>query len=181
MARYEVARRIGTPNHEVRALEGIGECLIRQGHHDDGHRHLREAIAIYRRIQAPDAARVEATLARNCHNDTAPVQINRHPNGTDLPPAVRRGSPGTVTLCTPRRRPDLQAGARSWRMRLCCSTASSVAVGWCQSASPRKLPNINLRKVYGKGVDQPLDFGVTWFFVATAYRRRGVPAAALWG
>jgi ribosomal protein S18 acetylase RimI-like enzyme len=56
-----------------------------------------------------------------------------------------------------------------------------LAVGWCQFGKTEELPNINHRKEYEKGVDQPPDFRVTCFFVATAYRRRGVSAAALRG
>jgi hypothetical protein len=61
-AALAIAQNIGTPPHEARAPEGIGRCALRQGHHDEGITHLRKALAIYRRINSPNATRVETTL-----------------------------------------------------------------------------------------------------------------------
>ncbi|MEV0732313.1 tetratricopeptide repeat protein [Polymorphospora sp. NPDC050346] len=58
----DIARRIHTPTHEARALEGIGHCALRQGHRDEGVTCLRDALTIYRRINSPHTARVEAAL-----------------------------------------------------------------------------------------------------------------------
>ncbi|AKU15667.1 GNAT family N-acetyltransferase [Luteipulveratus mongoliensis] len=56
-----------------------------------------------------------------------------------------------------------------------------VAVGWCEYGPPAELPNINHRKQYEKGVDQPPDYRVTCFFVDKHYRRNGVSRTALTG
>jgi hypothetical protein len=47
---------------EARALEGIGRCRIRI-RDTEGGAHLLAALAIYRRIGAPEARQLEATLA----------------------------------------------------------------------------------------------------------------------
>jgi hypothetical protein len=57
-----IAREINAPAQEARALEGIGRCHIRGGNPGQGAVHLRKALAIYRRIGAPQAQRVETTL-----------------------------------------------------------------------------------------------------------------------
>jgi tetratricopeptide (TPR) repeat protein len=57
-----IAREINAPIQEARALEGIGRCRIREGNPGQGAAYLREALAIYRRIGAPQAQRVETTL-----------------------------------------------------------------------------------------------------------------------
>jgi GNAT superfamily N-acetyltransferase len=55
------------------------------------------------------------------------------------------------------------------------------AVGWCEYGPPAELPNINHRKEYEQGVDQPPDYRLTCFFVDKRYRRQGVSAVALRG
>jgi hypothetical protein len=57
-----ITRDINTPVEEARALEGIGRCHIQEGSPSQGAAHIRQALAIYRRIGAPEAQRVEATL-----------------------------------------------------------------------------------------------------------------------
>ena len=57
-----IARDIDTPVEEARALEGIGRCHVQDGNPDQGAADLRRALAIYRRIGAPEAERVEMTL-----------------------------------------------------------------------------------------------------------------------
>jgi tetratricopeptide (TPR) repeat protein len=75
-AALTIAHTIGTPSHEARALEGIGNCALRDGHHDQAITHLQNALAIYRRIDSPNATRVQITLrdhvaSPNTHEDTA--------------------------------------------------------------------------------------------------------------
>ena len=57
-----IARDINTAYQEARALEGIGRCHIEEGNPSQGAAHLRQALAIYRRIGAPAAQHVETTL-----------------------------------------------------------------------------------------------------------------------
>ena len=58
----DTPRDINTPVEEARALEGIGRCHIQEGNPGQGAADLRQALAIYRRIGAPEAQRVETTL-----------------------------------------------------------------------------------------------------------------------
>jgi tetratricopeptide (TPR) repeat protein len=60
-----VARDLGVPQEEARALEGIGRCHIQDGNPGLGAAELRQALAIYQRIRAPDAQRVQEAL-RSC-------------------------------------------------------------------------------------------------------------------
>jgi uncharacterized protein HemY len=57
-----IARDINAQAEQARALEGIGRCHSQEGNPGKGSVHLRQALAIYRRIGAPEAKRVEATL-----------------------------------------------------------------------------------------------------------------------
>jgi tetratricopeptide (TPR) repeat protein/DNA-binding XRE family transcriptional regulator len=57
-----IARAITAPLEEARALEGIGNCHLREGRVDDAVTLLRQARAIYRRLNSPYARRIEATL-----------------------------------------------------------------------------------------------------------------------
>ena len=57
-----LARAINTPVEEARALEGIGRCHIGEGNAAQGTADLRQALAIYRRIGAPEAQSVETAL-----------------------------------------------------------------------------------------------------------------------
>ncbi len=56
-----------------------------------------------------------------------------------------------------------------------------VAVGWCEYGPPEELPNINHRKQYEAGMDEPPDYRITCFFIDKRYRRQGVSAVALRG
>ena len=56
-----IAREIGAPLQEARALAGIGRSLL-AGRPDDAAGPLREALEIYRRIGSPDAGDVQDTL-----------------------------------------------------------------------------------------------------------------------
>ena len=57
-----LARDVNAAFQEARALEGIGRCHIAEGNPSQGAAHLRQALAIYRRIGAPGAQHVETTL-----------------------------------------------------------------------------------------------------------------------
>jgi hypothetical protein len=57
-----IAREITSPLEEARALEGIGNCHLREGRVADGDARLRQALAIYLRISSPHAKRIKATL-----------------------------------------------------------------------------------------------------------------------
>ncbi len=59
-----MARDINTPVEEARALEGIGRCHIQEGSPCQGAADLRQALAIYRRLGAPEAQRIETTLLK---------------------------------------------------------------------------------------------------------------------
>jgi tetratricopeptide (TPR) repeat protein/transcriptional regulator with XRE-family HTH domain len=60
-AALAIASELGTPGEQARALEGIGRGLL---HRDpaEAAAHLRQALAIYQKIGAPDARRVQDTL-----------------------------------------------------------------------------------------------------------------------
>jgi hypothetical protein len=53
-----IAREVGAPLEEARALEGIGHSQIRDGNPGEGFARLHQALAIYQRIATPDAQRV---------------------------------------------------------------------------------------------------------------------------
>ena len=53
------------PLEEARALEGIGRSHLLDGNPGQGAPHLSQAVAIYRRIGAPDARRVQETLQQH--------------------------------------------------------------------------------------------------------------------
>jgi hypothetical protein len=57
-----IAREVGAPLEEARALEGIGRCHLEDGHDQTGAVHLQRALAIYQRIGAPGAQRVQQAL-----------------------------------------------------------------------------------------------------------------------
>jgi tetratricopeptide (TPR) repeat protein len=57
-----IARDIGAPLEEARALEGIGHSRLRDHDHPEAAGYLQQAHEIYRRIGAPELARVEEAL-----------------------------------------------------------------------------------------------------------------------
>ena len=59
-----IARDIGAPQEEAHALEGIGHSHLQDSDPTDARTHLQQALAIYQRIEAPDARRVQKTLSR---------------------------------------------------------------------------------------------------------------------
>jgi len=56
-----IARELGTPAEEARALEGLGRSLLQQGAGDASER-LRQALDIYQKIGSPGARLVRDTL-----------------------------------------------------------------------------------------------------------------------
>ena len=57
-----LAREIGAPLEQARALEGTGRSHLHDGHAREGTACLEQALAIYQRIGALDARRVQETL-----------------------------------------------------------------------------------------------------------------------
>jgi tetratricopeptide (TPR) repeat protein/transcriptional regulator with XRE-family HTH domain len=80
-----IARDLGTPLEEARALEGIGRSHLRDGHASQGTACLEQALAIYQRIRAPDAQRVQETL-----RTSASSLCSDRPDATQ--PPTRRAS-----------------------------------------------------------------------------------------
>jgi hypothetical protein len=59
-----IAREIGAPLQEARALEGIGHSHLHEAHPSDATTRLQQAFAIYQRIGSPGAQCVQETLRR---------------------------------------------------------------------------------------------------------------------
>lgn len=57
-----IARQVGSPLEEARALEGIGRWQLRSANPGEGATHLRQALALYQRIGSPDRQRVQDAL-----------------------------------------------------------------------------------------------------------------------
>jgi len=57
-----IARDLGVPLEEARALEGIGHSHLHDGSRGQAAAHLRQALAIYQRIGAPRARQAQETL-----------------------------------------------------------------------------------------------------------------------
>jgi hypothetical protein len=57
-----IARELGTPLEEARALQGTGRSHLQEGHASEGTACLRQALAIYQRIGSPAARGVQQTL-----------------------------------------------------------------------------------------------------------------------
>ena len=66
-----IARDLGMPLEEARALEGIGRSHLLDGNPGQAALHLGQALAIYQRIGAPDARRVQETLQQ--HGQSIPT------------------------------------------------------------------------------------------------------------
>ena len=60
-----LTRDVSAPLEEARALEGIGQCHIQNDDPGQAAAYLRQALAIYQRIGAPHARRVQETLHRH--------------------------------------------------------------------------------------------------------------------
>lgn len=57
-----IARQLGAPLEEARALEGLGHTQLQDANPGQAAAHLRQALAIYQHIGAPGAQRVQQTL-----------------------------------------------------------------------------------------------------------------------
>jgi tetratricopeptide (TPR) repeat protein/transcriptional regulator with XRE-family HTH domain len=68
-----IARDLGTPLEEARALEGIGHSHLHDGHASEAAACLQQALAIYQRIAAPAARRVQETLLQFSQDNLAPA------------------------------------------------------------------------------------------------------------
>jgi hypothetical protein len=60
-----IARQIGAPLEEARALEGIGTSHLQDGNPGEATALLRQALAVYQRIESPGARCVEDTLRQH--------------------------------------------------------------------------------------------------------------------
>ena len=60
-----IARQVGAPLEEARALDGIGHSYLDDGYTREGTAHLRHALTIYQRIGAPAAQRAQDTLRQH--------------------------------------------------------------------------------------------------------------------
>ena len=71
-----IARDLGIPLEEARAMEGAGYCHLREGRPREGIACLRQALAIYQRLCAPEAVRVqEDLLTEGSPGRTARVKV----------------------------------------------------------------------------------------------------------
>jgi len=59
----DIAADIAVPAEEARAYEGIGRCQLRLGQAEEGGQNLRQALAIYQRINSTNTERVATLLA----------------------------------------------------------------------------------------------------------------------
>ena len=59
-----IARDIGAPLEEARALEGIGHSYLQDGDPSQATIHLQQALALDQRIGSPDARRVYEALSQ---------------------------------------------------------------------------------------------------------------------
>ena len=75
-----IARELGTPLQEARALEGTGHSHLRDGHPAQAAAPLREALAIYQRIASPAARRVQETLTQFRQRNQAPARSGKPPD-----------------------------------------------------------------------------------------------------
>jgi hypothetical protein len=67
-----IARDIGAPLEEARALEGIGRSHLQDSNPDQAATHLQQALAIYQRIGSPGARRVRETLRQHAPGPAPP-------------------------------------------------------------------------------------------------------------
>ena len=58
----DLARRIGSPPEEAHALAGLGRCALAGGRAAEAEDRLQQALAIFQRIGAAEAAGVSAEL-----------------------------------------------------------------------------------------------------------------------
>jgi len=90
-----IARDLGVPLEEARALEGLAQSHLQDGHTAEGAPYLRQALTIYQRIGTPDARRIQQAFR---HDDLIPITPEAEPaavGGEDLDcPRSRNARPG---------------------------------------------------------------------------------------
>ena len=124
---------LGVPLEEARALEGIGRSHLRDGNPAQAAALLRDALAIYQRIESPAARRVKETLRQyglpRASADPAPSQEPPPPgSGSATRPMIyrtRSSRPGGHSL----RRicPACRRAARRWGQAASAFAARRVA------------------------------------------------------
>jgi hypothetical protein len=67
-----IARDLGGPLEEARALEGIGHSHLQDGNPSEGIAHLTQALVIYQRIGTPGARRVQETIRQHALKPASP-------------------------------------------------------------------------------------------------------------
>jgi len=72
-----IARDIGVPLEEGRALEGIGQSCLQEGNPGQAVTYLQQALTIYQRLGSPYARRVQKTL-RRCGPQPASTRPAHH-------------------------------------------------------------------------------------------------------
>ncbi len=83
-AALQLAREVNSLVEVGHALEGVADCALHQGKVEPAMAHVREALGIYRRIGAAEAARAAARLAE-AHVHGTRYKLS-HRALTDLPP-----------------------------------------------------------------------------------------------
>lgn len=120
---------------EPRALEGIGQCHLRDGNLGEGAAPLRQALAIYQRIGAPAARRLQETLRHHSINTARPRAAKAlsqpHP---PHPENQRMGDPGESLGRLRETSPmwPLIPGVGSPH---CCNAAGWMGLAWRSSGS----------------------------------------------
>jgi len=68
------------PLEEARALEGLGQSHLQDGNLSQAAAHLQQALAIYQRIGAPAARRIQESLQSHRPTSTTPGPEPATPN-----------------------------------------------------------------------------------------------------
>jgi tetratricopeptide (TPR) repeat protein len=79
-----IARDIGMPLEEGRALEGIGQSYLQEGKPGQAIPRLQQALTIYQRVGSPKARRVQETLRQNGSYPATPPE---HGDRKKTPPS----------------------------------------------------------------------------------------------
>jgi tetratricopeptide (TPR) repeat protein len=102
-----IARDIGMPLEEGRALEGIGQSYLHQGNPRQAIGYLQQALATYQRIGSSYAGRVQETLRQNEPMQPTPQNTTTARKPRQAPRPARDRSPRQPT---PRRIPQVSQG-----------------------------------------------------------------------
>ena len=90
-----IARDLGAAPEEARALEGLGHSHLQDGNTGQAAAHLRQALAIYQRIGAPAARRVQKTIQYRKLTTTTPEPQPAAPSSKGHQPDAPVARPGT--------------------------------------------------------------------------------------